>query len=255
MNISKSLKLQNISITSRTSDGYINATQLCKAGNKMFGTYYRRKRTKDFLKKLVNDVQNDISLLIKYKTGYGSNQITWVHPQVAINIAQWISPEFDLKVSKWVYELMLFGNVDINKERTYKELEEKLHNKNIMIENLTKQLDMISCKYKQLNKAHRGILKHKSVHYFKKGKCFYVISNMKENKTENRIKVGISFNINKRLTTLRTGIPHLRLHYLVFLNEYDLLEKIIKEHYKYQLNPNNHEFISGVEIHTVHENL
>jgi hypothetical protein len=52
------------------------------------------------------------SLEIKHKTGYGSEQGTWVHPQVAINIAQWISPQFDVKVSGWVYEIMMTGKVD-----------------------------------------------------------------------------------------------------------------------------------------------
>lgn len=43
-------------------------------------------------------------------------------------------------------------------------------------------------------------------------------------------------------------MPYLKLHYLVFLNEYDLLEKIMKSHYSGNLDPNNHEFISGVTV-------
>jgi hypothetical protein len=33
-------------------------------------------------------------------------QGTWVHPQVAIHLAQWLSPKFAVQVTKWVYEWM-----------------------------------------------------------------------------------------------------------------------------------------------------
>ena len=42
------IKLENVIITSRSKDGYINATQLCKAGQRKFDTYYRQKKTKEF---------------------------------------------------------------------------------------------------------------------------------------------------------------------------------------------------------------
>lgn len=31
---------------------------------------------------------------------------TWVHPRVAINLAQWISPQFAVKVTQWVIDWM-----------------------------------------------------------------------------------------------------------------------------------------------------
>ena len=33
-------------------------------------------------------------------------QGTWVHPHVAINLAQWLSPRFAVRVSQWVYDWM-----------------------------------------------------------------------------------------------------------------------------------------------------
>jgi hypothetical protein len=33
-------------------------------------------------------------------------QGTWVHPQVAINLAQWLSPEFAVKVTQWIFDWM-----------------------------------------------------------------------------------------------------------------------------------------------------
>ena len=53
-------------------------------------------------------------LLIQSVTGgKNENRKTWVHPQVAINIAQWISPEFDVKVSKWIFELMITEKLEL----------------------------------------------------------------------------------------------------------------------------------------------
>ena len=243
--------MNDINIIARKSDGYVNATGLCKAGNRLFSTYYRRKQTKEFLKVFSDEVQICAASLIKYQTGNGINQMTWVHPQIAINIAQWISPEFDVKVSRWVYELMLFGDIKLGKERPYEVLEKKLKEKNELIDNLNDKLKTISVEHKKLLRNHREMLRHKSVHYFKKGKCFYIVSNIQENNHENRVKIGISCEINARLKNHRVAMPFLKLHYLVFLNEYDLLERIMKEHYKYKLDPNNHEFISDVTINDV----
>ena len=83
------------------------------------------EKTRAFLRVLSNEVLISTSLLIKFKTGYGSEQGTWVHPQVAINISQWISPAFDVKVSGWVYEIMMTGKVDITNTTSYKKLQEE----------------------------------------------------------------------------------------------------------------------------------
>lgn len=48
----KTLSLNDITIITRPSDGYINATQLCKAGNKEFNDYQRLKQTQEYLKVL-----------------------------------------------------------------------------------------------------------------------------------------------------------------------------------------------------------
>jgi hypothetical protein len=42
------------------------------------------------------------------------NQGSWIHPDLAIQLAQWISPSFTLQVSKWIRTLFTDGNVSIN---------------------------------------------------------------------------------------------------------------------------------------------
>ena len=92
-------------IHQRAIDGYINATAMCQAAGKLFADYRRLKSTDAFLKALEADMGIPITELIQVVRGGDPDlQGTWVHPQVAINLAQWLSPEFAVQVSKWVVE-------------------------------------------------------------------------------------------------------------------------------------------------------
>lgn len=98
-------------ITQRVTDGYFNATAMCKASGKLMGDYLRLSATKAFLDELSSDTGIPISGLVQsIKGGVAHLQGTWVHPQVAINLAQWLSPKFAVLVSKWVFEWMS-GNI------------------------------------------------------------------------------------------------------------------------------------------------
>ena len=92
-------------IQQRAKDGYINATAMCKAAGKLWADYRRLKITGEFCVALSSDMGIPITELIQSFTG-GNPQLqgTWVHPQVALHLAQWLSPEFAVKVSKWVFE-------------------------------------------------------------------------------------------------------------------------------------------------------
>lgn len=93
-------------VQQRASDGYINATAMCKAAGKLFGHYREPDATKAFLAALEEDIGISISQLIQVIRGGNVAQGTWVHPQVAIHLAQWLSPRFAVQVSKWVFEWM-----------------------------------------------------------------------------------------------------------------------------------------------------
>ena len=126
------LILNDITIIARPKDGYINLTQLCKAGGKEFKAWFRNKNTEAFLQVLSSSVHILTDELIIYETGSNENRATWGHPQVAINIAQWISPQFDVQVSKWIFELTVTGKVELGNEKSNIELEnlyqEKINN-------------------------------------------------------------------------------------------------------------------------------
>ena len=109
-------KIEGEVIAQRPIDGYINATALCKKAGKEFKHYNENKQTKDFINVLSAEVGIPTSALIQIIRGGDDHQSqgTWVHPQVAIHLAQWLSPEFAVWVSKWVFEWMS-GNIQSGK--------------------------------------------------------------------------------------------------------------------------------------------
>lgn len=95
-----------------TQDGYFNATAMCKANNKLFADYYRLSSTSEFLGALSADMGIPISKLVRaVKGGNSKLQGTWVHPLIAVNLAQWCSPEFAVFVSKLVFSWMSLGSI------------------------------------------------------------------------------------------------------------------------------------------------
>ena len=89
----------------RESDGYFNATAMCKAAGKLPADYFRQKGTKRFLRNTESVMGIPITELRQIvRGGHPENQGTWVHPQVAIHLASWLSPEFEALVPGWVAE-------------------------------------------------------------------------------------------------------------------------------------------------------
>ena len=131
------ITLGGVEVISRQSDGYINASQLCKAGNKYYKDWFRLEKTKEFLTELSNELKIDILTDKTEKVGVGEisqppnmnvslieinmgktdvdDQSTWVHPRVAIHIAQWISPKFAVNVTGWIHKLLSTGSVKLER--------------------------------------------------------------------------------------------------------------------------------------------
>ena len=94
-------------IYQRPKDGYINATAMCQAAEKQFGHYRENKVTKAFLDELSSAIGIPITELVQSVIGGDPlYQGTWVHPQVAIHLAQWCSAAFAVQGSKWVLDWM-----------------------------------------------------------------------------------------------------------------------------------------------------
>ena len=97
-------------IRQRSRDGYINATAMCRVSGKLWAEYRRRPSTQEFLAELELGMGISHTQLIVTTLGTpggdARNQGTWVHPYVAIHLAQWLSAKFAVRVSQWVFAWM-----------------------------------------------------------------------------------------------------------------------------------------------------
>jgi hypothetical protein len=93
-------------------DGFVDATKLCKAGKKRFNDWCRRNTIKELIMALSETTGIPAVKLIE--TYEGCNGGSWIHPDLAIHLAQWISPSFAIQVSQWIRELLTKGYVDLD---------------------------------------------------------------------------------------------------------------------------------------------
>ena len=115
----QSLVINNVTIISRTEDNYINATQLCQAGEKKFNDWYSLDITKELIDTLSYNAGIPAFELVEVKKG--KNGGSWIHPDLGIQLAQWINPGIALQVSGWIRTLFSTGKVEIK----IKQLKEK----------------------------------------------------------------------------------------------------------------------------------
>ena len=198
----------------RPEDGYIDVTNLCNAGKKKFNDWKRLNKTTAFLKVLSSSAGNPANELLKYQNGSNAERKTWVHPQVAINIAQWISPEFDVQVSRWIYQIMLTGKTDIRDPKT------------------TQQLDQLAKENKQYAEKieffeRKYIQRNRRLDYTEKSVVYIITTESREIKKE--YKIGKTQDLTNRLSTYNTTEDHKVLFYLECdsQDEMNTLEKIV----------------------------
>jgi hypothetical protein len=90
-------------ISRRTTDGYVNATAMCKANGKQWNDYWRTDRATTYLEALGAETGIPVSKLCLSLKG-GSHQGTWIRPQVAVDLARWISAPFAVWMDGWFLE-------------------------------------------------------------------------------------------------------------------------------------------------------
>ena len=125
-------ELNGISIEQRVKDGFINGTAMSTAHNKKINDWFRNQDTLDLFIALAIDLDpnfnydNSRNLDLTRLSGAKYSRIfpdlvvsrsgspetgggTWLHPTLAIQLAQWCSPAFAIQVSRWVQEWMTSG--------------------------------------------------------------------------------------------------------------------------------------------------
>lgn len=257
-------KGNDYAVVCREEDGYIDVTNLCKAGGRKYETWNRRKATKEFVLVLREELQNcraDIPLeLVKFDTG--DTQRTWAHPRVALNIAQWVSPAFDVQVTKWVHQLLVTGHVrltddpddqtlldiqigrakyarllregnvaeaEVAKNEAYKQLEE-MQAKNAALAETVAELQEENKTAFAENQRLTKYLQRQPRTQYNKGDCIYIVKNPAY---LNQYKVGITNNMTDRMGQYNTSSPtEFVMVHLVYTSHNTWLEKEIKRDHK-----------------------
>ncbi len=231
--IQSTLSINNVDIISRMEDNYINATQLCQAGNKQFNDWFRLNSTKQLINEAESETGIPVSQLIDIKKGNTNkyNQGTWIHPDLAIQLAQWISSKFALQVSKWIRTLFTDGNVSIE----IKLLEEK-----------NKELQLKDEKIKLLEDTYNK--KQKRTDYPCKNVIYLVTS--KDNKNKRIYIIGKAKNLKNRLSGYNKTAEHEVVYYKECGNviNMNIIEKmVLVKLQKYQEKANRDRFILPIE--------
>jgi len=248
------IQLNGITVLSR-EDGFIDATALCKAGGKKLKDWLKNDSSAELIsaltEKLQNDVDDDDEILkgriLPFKTDEGVPVLkkvvvieivkgkyggSWVHPDLAILIAQWLSPKLAIQVVSWVRELTITGTVTIGQEKSNRKL--------MALEKEKKQIQNELWKIKQKKQYHK----------FKKGSSFYIISDLDGKSV--KFKPGFEgVDVFVRLQQHRSTMPGCKLEYLIYSKDADLVEKAVLKRFDSKRTITNHEWIFDVDVETM----
>ncbi len=215
------IKLNDIDVIARPGDNYINATQLCQVGDKLFNDWFNLDTTKQMLNEAVIDIGCPISQLINE-----SEKEIWIHPDLAIHLTYWVSPFFALKISKWIRSLFTY-NIKILEDKN-KEIEMK-DNKIKLLENLC------------IKKQQRKDYPEKYVIY---------ILTTEDNKKKGIYIVGKATKLKNRLSNYNKTSEHEVVYYKSCKSEEDMnvIELMVINKLKdYKEKANRDRFILPIE--------
>ncbi len=119
--------VNGVTVEQKLNDGCINGTAMCVAHSKQISDWLTTEPTWNLLVALSrrlgvgikegwnrnlssSKVSEVFPHLLTVRRGSPANGGgTWIHPKLAVHLAQWCSPEFALQVSDWVEEWLLTG--------------------------------------------------------------------------------------------------------------------------------------------------
>jgi hypothetical protein len=199
------ITLNNIVITSRPIDHYVNATQLCQAGGKFFKDWFRLESTKELINELSADGRILPSLLVESNRGRTSKytQGSWIHPDLSIQLAQWISPKFAIQVSKWIRTLFSEGSLQIDMNL--------LHQKD-------REMSIKDHRIKQLESV--CLSKQRRVEYPERNVIYMLTT--EDHRQRRTYIIGKAKNLTNRLSTYNKTCDHTVVYYRECKNEDDM---------------------------------
>lgn len=131
-------EVNGIKVEQRNTDGFINGTAMCVAHRKDISDWLKTDDTWETVLALAEDLgvkansaktpnsdKTRVSatyptLVVSRRGSPETGGGTWLHPDLAIQLAQWCSKPFAIQVSRWIREWLTTGKnpleVDLNKE-------------------------------------------------------------------------------------------------------------------------------------------
>lgn len=85
-------------IAIRETDGFVDATALCAAGEREFTQWHMLESTVEVIETLQDEVKRNVIEAIVDEIGLQ----VWIHPRLATCVAYWIDPLLSMKLSGWL---------------------------------------------------------------------------------------------------------------------------------------------------------
>lgn len=219
-----------IEVHARLSDGFVNASELCKIGNKKFPDWYRTAEAKRVVQELKEQLKKELQdklrvtpnstshisrveldgnvVVVEINEGNckrGSIRGSWVHPDLALCVAQWACPKFFVQVSRWIRELLITGSVQVTSQKSNEELNEMLR-KQVEEEaaKAKKYQEELDATRKQLATINQEKLRLQNLYlssfkwnkYANKGETIYILST-RNYASQGLFKIGRTRNLMK----------------------------------------------------------
>lgn len=166
----------------RLKDGFVNATKLCKSAGKQWYDYYRLKTTQTFLKVFQDNAGIPGLTIIESEVG-GNHEGTWVHPDIAIDLARWCSPQFQVKIANLVRRYLCGELTTKESKEAQRAFQQRLfitdyNNKNVVYVGLVDTEEFKGAKVGYTDDIVRREKEHKNdMGSFKLVKVYEVINN------------------------------------------------------------------------------
>jgi len=138
--------------------------------------------------------------LVDKKIG-GKHEGTWIHPDLAIQLAQWLSPEFALQVSQCIRTLFVEGKVESN------------------IKLLKEKDNVIKDKEKRIKHLEQKILKKIPIPKYDDSRFVVYLATNKQCEKERKYTIGLALDLSKRISSYNKLEDHYPIYYKSFKNE------------------------------------
>jgi hypothetical protein len=186
-----SITINNIIIT-KNDKNYINATQMCMAGDKLFDNWINLDNSKELIRLIESKLDNSAI--------ENNNLEIWIHPYLAINLSQWISPMIELEVNEWIKNLFI-TNITLNE-----------------FELLNNEIKLKEEKIKLLENSF--IKKQNRINYPSKN-VIYILTTL-ENKKNRIYIIGKTKSLKHRLSSYNKTTEHEVIYYKGCASEEDM---------------------------------